>query len=378
MKSRPDRLFAVMTAIMILGSYILGVYLNRNETLLDVRQMVADSHEIIPMENDLFLIQDAQNSRLGYITAGYGTGFGGRLELSLRIDTAGNIEKVLITNHNETHSYFQKVMGKAYLNQYTGVHVSSIQSIEDIDAISNATASSNAINGAVLNSIAVLNDVGLFKTTVTNPTIKLKFRIPEILLMVLLILGCLGSLTRIKYKKQLRSILLVSGLIVIGFIYNKPLTISKVNLLLMDGISGWYNQLYWIILIMVVFLMIAIKKRNPYCHWFCPFGAVQEGLSKLGKAKSIRNEKATLLLTWFHRLLTFLVICSALIFRNPTKFNYEVYSGIFDLTGSVFTFILLLIVLFASLVIIKPWCKYLCPVKAVDDYIRTIRNWIVS
>ena len=48
------------------------------------------------------------------------------------------------------------------------------------------------------------------------------------------------------------------------------------------------------------------------------------------------------------------------------------------LIGSNFLFVLLGIVLVASLFIRRPWCSYLCPLRPVTDLIRLVRNWILE
>jgi polyferredoxin len=74
-------------------------------------------------------------------------------------------------------------------------------------------------------------------------------------------------------------------------------------------------------------------------------------------------------------MLALAIILAALTAFNPGVFNYEVYGALFHLVGSDFLFILLAVILLTSLFIKRPWCRYLCPVRAVLDFLHLLRTW---
>jgi NosR/NirI family nitrous oxide reductase transcriptional regulator len=127
-----------------------------------------------------------------------------------------------------------------------------------------------------------------------------------------------------------------------------------------------------------VFLVLTADNKNPYCEWFCPFGATQECVGAIGRAKVRSPGKFRPYLKWLHRGLAWLAIVLALIFRDPGISSYEVFSAMFDGVGSTLTFAVLGIVLLASLVIKRPWCTYLCPLQPVSEFNLMIRMWIVE
>jgi hypothetical protein len=75
-------------------------------------------------------------------------------------------------------------------------------------------------------------------------------------------------------------------------------------------------------------------------------------------------------------VLGYAAIVLALIFRNPARFNYEVFGTFFNLAGTYFQYALLAVVLVTSLFIIRSWCNYICPLRAVADYVRMMRHWM--
>ena len=183
---------------------------------------------------------------------------------------------------------------------------------------------------------------------------------------------------RFKYKKAARWISMLIGLFVLGFVYNKPFTLVLVNKLLLGFWPEWQLHLYWYLLIAGILFIYTVDNRNPYCEWFCPFGATQECLGVIGGAKKRLPDRLNKILRWFQRFLALGAVVLALIFRNPGISSYEVFGAFFHLIGTNFHFILLGIVLVASLFIRRPWCSYLCPLRPVTDFIRLIRSWILE
>jgi polyferredoxin len=76
-------------------------------------------------------------------------------------------------------------------------------------------------------------------------------------------------------------------------------------------------------------------------------------------------------------LFVFGAIFLALIFRNPGFSSYEVYGTFFNLSGTNGVVLFLSIVIIVTLFIKRPWCKFLCPVPAFEDYLRVIMNWLM-
>jgi len=206
----------------------------------------------------------------------------------------------------------------------------------------------------------------------------IQFGIPELTLIGLFTIGYFGHQQKFKYKKQARWVSMLIGMIVLGFIYTRPLTISDVNKFLLGFWPTWQINLYWYLLIGGMLLVFTVDNKNPYCEWFCPFGAAQECMGSIGGAKSRSVGKSRNLLIWIQRGLAWFAIILALLFRNPGLTSYEIFGTLFDLTGSSWQFALLGIILITSLFIRRPWCNYLCPLRPVTDLYRTFRKWILE
>jgi polyferredoxin len=207
---------------------------------------------------------------------------------------------------------------------------------------------------------------------------RIKFGIPEIVLFALFAAGYAGHQQNFRYKKVARWATMIVGLIVLGFVYNRPLTVAYFSQLLLGYLPDWHTNLYWFMLLGGILFVFTVDNKNPYCEWFCPFGAAQECMGAIGGAKVRSPGRWKGFLVWLQRGLAWLAIILALVFRNPGLSSYEIFGTLFNLTGSTWQFALLGIVLIASIFILRPWCTYLCPLKPVVDLYRMFRSWVLD
>jgi polyferredoxin len=169
---------------------------------------------------------------------------------------------------------------------------------------------------------------------------------------------------------------MIAGLVLLGFVFNQPITLAHVNRFLLGFWPQWQTGLYWYLLAGGIFLAAALGRQNPYCEWFCPFGAAQECLWTLGDADLRPPERYRDALIWMQRVIALLAILTALALQNPGVSSYEIFGTLFGLVGSHWQFILLVLVLLVSLVIRRPWCQFLCPMRPVVDFVRMFGIWM--
>ena len=285
----------------------------------------------------------------------------------------------VIVEQKETAAFLRRVFRSNLLDSLKGKTYSDPLALGiDVDGITGATYSCRAITGSVRRATRRIAARELGFSPPPEPSPGIIFGFPEAMLVVLFGFGIVGRLRRFKYKKMARWISMLAGLLVLGFVYNMPLTIVWINRLLLGFWPTWQTHLYWFILIGGILFIYTIDNKNPYCEWLCPFGTTQECLGIIGGAKLHAPQRAHSLLRWGQRLLALSAIVVALVFRNPGISSYEVFGAFFRLIGSNFLFVLLGIVLVASLFIRRPWCSYLCPLRPVTDLIRLMRNWILE
>jgi len=314
---------------------------------------------------------------IGYAAIGKASGYGGPMKVVVGVDLAGNINGIVIVDHKETAPFFSKVLAKKFPSSLQGKNYShSFTPGEDVDSVSGATLSLTALLNSARQALRKVAGDALNLPVKPEKTKPITFGFPEIVLLLLFAVGFSLYSKKIKRKPKrvLRWVSMLTGLLVLGFVYTIPLSLININSLLMGYWPDWHTHLYWYLLIAGVLLPVIAIGKSPYCENFCPFGASQELLKVIGGAKQRIPAKHHSYLRWIQRTLAWAVIVVALLYRNPGYSSYEVFGTFFNLTGTYIQFGLLAIVLVASLFITRPWCNYLCPLRAVSDYIRFLRH----
>lgn len=377
-KEFPDRLLAIIAIITIIAAYIFGLTRAETDVMSSFQELVPSAQRFEAVSDSVFAAYRGVQLE-GYITLGEATGYGGELVMAAAVDPDGKLVNLAIIEDQETRDYILRMQGAGWPGVLVGKTCQDpFQLGQDIDGVTGATYTSFAIAEAVRRGCRAMADAGLSTGAASEARARIKFGIPEITLILLYGVGFFAHRQKFKYTKQARWVSMIVGLLVLGFWFNRPLSIVNINQLLLGSWPSIQNNLYWYLLLGGIFFVTTADNKNPYCEWFCPFGAAQECVGFVGKAKVRSPGNFKPYLTWLHRGLAWLAIVMALIFRNPGISSYEVFSPLFDGVGPTPIFIVLGIVLVASLWIKRPWCTYLCPLQPVYEIIKLIRRWIVE
>jgi len=369
-----EKILAFTAIVTVIIAGVLGFIRETGDIENDIADIIPEENLAQPIGEKRFIVIDKDTERsTGYISLESAEGYGGEMVVAVLIDTLGTIKDLKVIKHQETPSFFEKVIIKGLFKQLIGASFS--QSFEweaDLDIVSGATYTADAITEcakAGSRHIAA-SELGLEVPVENTP--RFTAGIPEFTLILLYIIALIGAYSHFRYKKMLRWITLISGMIVLGFWFSVPLTLSRINLFLMGFWPDWHDNLYWYMLVLGFFLILLVTRKNIYCNWICPLGCVQDGLGLIGGAKSRFSKKINQGMTWIQRSIAWLAIILALYFRNPVKVNYEIFGVSLSLTGTTFLFVLTGIFFIASAFIKRPWCNYLCPVTPVSDLLQML------
>lgn len=378
---RLERLLAFAAVFLVVIAWFIGF--SRSETDLEplLRNAFPQADHIEQIQGDVYSAWDNQNkdNLLGYVSPGTANGYGGELRVVVAVSTEGTVLGVTVIEHKETFSFFRHVLRSRLIDRLIDKsYADRFVPGQDVDVITGATYSTRAVAEAVKNAARQVATDALNLPKIEEPSPKVQFGTPEIVLLALFLFGLIARQKRFKPKKAARWISMLAGIGVLGFLLNKPFTLVLINKALLGYWPKWQLDLYWYILLGGIVLITLIDNRNPYCDWFCPFGATQECLGVIGGAKKRVPNKIHLSLRWFQRLLALGAILMALILRNPSVSSYEVFGAFFRLIGTNFLFILLAAILVVSLFVRRPWCSYLCPLRPVTDFLKLLRNWRIA
>lgn len=365
----------IAAVVLLLVAWFYG-YTTDGTTVAPLVKEVLPGVARVEQQQGIFVARDEQGAIVGYAAAGQAPGYGGPVELLVGVTPDGEIAGVRLIQERETPGFFRLVLESGLLSQYGQRTVADpLQLGDDLDAVSGATMSAEGVAAAVRRAAGEIAAEGLGQPR--PPQRKtIQFGVPEVVLLLLFAAGYTGHRWRNGvWKRRIRWGTLLTGMVVLGFIYTAPLTISMIISLLSGYWPDWHNNLYWYLLIGGILFVTTVDAKNPYCYWFCPFGAAQECLAAVSGAKFYRPRRYGAALKWVQRALAVTAIALGLALRRPGVAGYEPFATLFDLRGTTVAWALLVVVLLASLAMYRPFCNFLCPLDPVIDFIAAGRRW---
>ena len=373
-KKREDWL-AWITLLLLVVCAIVGF----NRTIADLAPYFSKLFpEASRFEDDgyeTYLAFSAEGHLVGCVTTSSHNGFGGPLKVAVAIDTTGAVRGIEVVEHRETPSWFDRIQRSGLAATLVGkTYKDPITLYEDIDGVTGATYTARAIVTSVKEATLDITR-SKFNIDITPYLTEkhVKFGVPEISLTLLFLVATLG-ITKVpaRHQNTTKWIIMVLGMIFVGFVYNHPLTLVDINKLIMGYWPDVYHQLYWYLLVFGIILIFLTMGRNTYCRYICPFGAAQECVGAIGGAKGLHSKTFGRMFDWTRRVVVLLSIMIALIYRNPGLSSYEVYGTLFNLLGTNREVFFLSVVLVFALFIKRPWCNYLCPIPVIEHYARFV------
>jgi hypothetical protein len=372
-RRRRELRLAAFSLMAIAAAWLYG-YLNTGSDIAPLVKNVLTGAERVVEQNGIFIAYGSDDSGpLGYAATGEAIGYGGPVRMLVGVDPDGQITGVQVIQQSETPGFFNWLRTQSFFAQFPGQQSTLLGSPGDrIDAITGATLSSEAV------ALSIQRAVGTINVTQSDAQ-ALVIGWPEVTLIALFAMVLVSSAIRSAcWKRWLRIGMMAVGVVVLGFILNKPLTVSHFTAFLSGYWPDWHVNLYWYLLLGGVVLTTLVRGKNPYCSWFCPFGAIQECLAAVSGAKPYRPQRLYARLKWLQRGLAFTAIILGLALRQPAATSYEPFGTLFSLSGGFFPWMLLVILLFSSLIIRRPFCSYLCPVDPVIELLGRMRGWILE
>jgi NosR/NirI family nitrous oxide reductase transcriptional regulator len=377
-KKTRERAVTVAALLVLVAAWYYGYAHNGSDYLPMVTSVLPNAARV-ETHGSVFYGFDSSGSVVGYAGVGSATGYGGPIEMMVGVDPQGQVVGVRVAEHRETPGFFRRLAEADFFAQFLGSgYADSFAIGEGIDAVTGATVSSEAVARAVADQVRAMgtNPIGGQVPAVSQP---IRVGAPELVLIGLFVAGYFGHRSRRRtLKKWVRRATLAAGVLFVGFAYNKPLTVAHFISLMAGYWPDWHINLYWFLLLGGILFVTTAQGKNPYCSWFCPFGAVQEGLGRVGGAKLYMPKKLHDPLQWAQRGLAFGAIALGLAFRQPGAASYEPFGTLFDFTGSTPQWILLALVLLVSMLFYRPFCNYVCPMNPIVDYIGFGRRWAQS
>lgn len=369
-----DRILALVVAVTIIGAWIAGYYRQDKDHTQAMKKALPDAMRLESIKEGIYAGYDRDGldaPACGHVASAVSHGYGGPMLVFVGIDPEGCLTGLSIGSHNETEAFYQSVVGRTIPALLNRKHCGDPFMVgQDVDAVTGATKTLNALTQACSEASRRIGIDVLGLKLEQKERRGVGFNLSDALFAFFYILLFSAILIKKKTSPRFRWLCLLSGLLAIGFVFNAPLTMVHVNAFLMGYWPDVLANLFWYALIFGLLLSLIFSNKNPYCNCLCPFGAAQEIVSAAGRVKGGLKWKGLRHLKWMQRLAAWSIIVLALYYRKAGIMSYEPFGALFAFVGSQLHFILLAVTVIASLFILRPWCRFLCPLRAVADFMR--------
>ncbi|MCP3868505.1 MAG: 4Fe-4S binding protein [Gammaproteobacteria bacterium] len=293
-------------------------------------------------------------------------GYAGPINLLISIQNTGVLKGVRYIDSNETPSYIGGIDG--WLAGLKGLDLSKQSlTLQQVDSLTGATVTSQAALMVINESVAGMGMAAFDKPLAAGGEASdpqpfwysARFMVTALVLIVFFPVYLSGS-------EPGRLVLQLASLAVLGLWFNSLVTeVDLVNLMSGHFSSPRENPQRWLLLGFV--LVSALLFGQVWCGYLCPFGALQEFVSRLGRWLGLRAYPERSLNTRL-RFLKFLLLALLLIgtgltgdaslaMFNPMQhvFGGQWGSWMAGITGMA---------VIGSLFYFRFWCRYFCPFGA--------------
>ncbi|MGE5396555.1 MAG: 4Fe-4S binding protein [Chitinophagales bacterium] len=203
---------------------------------------------------------------------------------------------------------------------------------------------------------------------------------PQFLVLLLLLVLALVAVRR-KLPWYIRLLILAAGLGYLGFYLKGCIcpvgVLANLPLRLQGIIAGEFNL--WLLLFLVP-IVFAIFAGRIFCGGVCPFGAVQEFMFKLGTRLGLNKARAGLESVSWLKYLKYIFLLAVLVITPLTGVIWwckiDPFGCLFNLSGTWYASILLIVLLALSMFISRLWCRFICPYGALLGIVAKDAGWL--
>jgi predicted membrane-bound spermidine synthase len=287
-------------------------------------------------------------------------GYAGPINLLVSVDEAGILRGVRYVESDETPAYIADM--DKWLAALSGRDISNPLTLDEVDSLSGATISSRAALESINRAVQAGGEVAFGKSFAPVERGKGMGWLNRDFLIMLALLIVFFPVYR-SGRDGIRLLYQGAVLIVLGFWFNALVTeIDLVNISI--GHLPSSPQRY----LMIGFVIFtALFLGQAYCGYVCPFGALQEFISRLGRFFYLRSYAARSLETRMRYvkfvLLAFMVVAFWLT-EDLLWVSFNPMQHFFSGHLNDWMIAIMLMSLVGALFYYRFWCRYFCPFGA--------------
>ena len=177
-----------------------------------------------------------------------------------------------------------------------------------------------------------------------------------------------GGIVPLFFKdKRYRTLQLILNVLLLGFWGGTFISYSLMTSYLTNGITK-IVMIPIALMLVTAFIYPMFGKKNYYCLWICPYGSLQELLGKCVRFKLNMGPRTIKALTFFREFLWFVLMWLLWTGLWFDWMGYEPFAAFFFMDASVVTLSIAGGFLVLSLIISRPYCRFVCPTGSLFKF----------
>lgn len=369
-------LLLLVIAISIQGGNDFSFLKKSNESkppkvsLADVKKIFANATEISEIEKSKFIVLKNKKDTLGIVYSSYKfakhiKGFGGNVPVLIGVNNEKRIEGMVLLKHHESQEYMEYIIDEKLLFKWNKSTLHEAYKMK-VDAISSATETSESIIKSVQ-----LTTANLSGQHYENDGYSWQELLQFVLMSITIVFALLVCF--IRRLKKIRNFMLIMVAIVMGLMYKTMFSVALLHGWAVNGLPWFSNTLMVVLLLLCIVLPFTTKKQF-YCQYMCPYGAVQE---LAGRVSPVKKKKSLKWLKW--KGVTVQKVLFVILLVGLLTGVYPEFSFIEPFPFFSFKIVSWWMIGFGGLFIIlsffysKPWCQ-ICPTGLIFDSCKKQNN----
>ena len=346
-----QQLLSLLTCVLL----VMAVSIRRDGKVVgrELKQQQADS-----TKTETMVVLEDGSVRLNTTELGKDIiGYGGAVPLEITLEN-GKVKSVKALENSETPDFFKEA--SALLTKWNGRTVEEAQKLK-VDAVSGATFSSKAIIGNVQRGL---------QYAAKNPVqdsiwAEMDFSSKAIAGLIVVLLAAIVPLfvkdRRYRISQQILNV------IVLGFWCGSFLNFTSIVSYMSNGMNV-LTLIVPIIMLITAFVYPLFGKKSYYCTHVCPFGSLQELAGKCVGYKIKMKPKTTKRLDMFRQLLWAVLMLCLWTGVWFDWIDYEPFSAFVFQSASWVVIVIAVVFVALSTVIVRPYCRFVCPTGSLFKY----------
>ena len=285
------------------------------------------------------------------------TGYAGKVPLEISVKD-GKVINVKALDNAETPDFFE--LASDLLTKWNGKTIEEAMQTK-VDAVSGATFSSKAIIGNMQRGLQYARGQQALASE-GNALSGFDFSVKNVAGLIVVLMAAILPLF-IKNKKY-HLCQLVLNVVVLGFWCGAFLSYTSLIGYMAHGIDV-LAVIIPVVMLITAFIYPLFGKKAYYCTHVCPFGSLQQVAGKCVKYKVRISPKTLHRLDLFRQILwAVLMLCIwSGVWADWT--DYEPFSAFIFQSASWVVIALAAIFVLLSLVVTRPYCRFVCPVGSL-------------